>query len=162
MQPPTGVHHISVIPIRLTPYPKPRPYEKPQLLPGLWLENINGSLATVAQEIPRDSSIIELTEAVVLDYPSYVQGLIKRLQLTEANPADMLHKLSQRHPDLAEAYKEHPLEIDVQEEDIRKLVIISCIVAGAQAIVMNRPVLAELTGASATPRVLRAEKFRHV
>jgi hypothetical protein len=159
-----GVHHISVIPIRLDPFPKPHPHEKPHLLPGLWLESMNGSFASVAQEVPRDQTIIELAYAIVLDYPVYVQGLLTRLQLVENNPAALLRELAQRHPDLADSYEEHPLEIDVQEEDIRKLVIMSCILAGAQTVVVNRPVLAELTGApgNLTPQFRSAENFRRV
>jgi hypothetical protein len=159
-----GVHHISIIPIRLDPFPRPRPHEKPQLLPGLWMESPNDSFAVVAREVPRDQSIIEMSAAIVLDYPAYVQGLLRRLQATESNPSALMSELAQRHPDLADSYAEHPLEIDVQEEDIRKLVIISCILAGAQTVVVNRPVLAEMGSTAGTPtlRFDRAEKFRLV
>jgi hypothetical protein len=134
------------------------------LLPGLWLESINDSFALVGKETPRDPTIIELTTAIVLDYPVYVQGLLKRLQLTEKNPAALLNDLVLRHPGLADLYAEHPLELDVQEEGIRKLVIMSCILAGAQTVVVNRPVLAELTGAPGNMacQFRGAENIRHV
>jgi hypothetical protein len=141
-----GVHHISVIPILLEPFPEPRFFEKPEFLPGLWLEPMNGPFACIAQQIPRDQTICDIPCAVVLDYPAYVQGLLSRLSMREPNSAVLLQQLSKRHQDLDDSYRQHPLEVDVQEEGIRKLVMMACILADAETIVVNRPVLAELIG----------------
>jgi hypothetical protein len=160
-----GVHHISVIPIRLEPPPKQRIYDKPELLPGIWIEPINAACGSVAKQVPPDPTIRELGTAIVLDYPVYVRGLLERLAGADKNPAEMLKKLAQRHKDIDDdSYAEHPLEIDVQEEDIRKLVMVSCILADAHAVVINRPVLAEMmpSGDKVVPEFRGATSVRHV
>ena len=157
-----GAHHLSVIPIHLEPSPRPRPFEKPHLLPGLWLEGMSDRFAVVAKEIPLDPTILEIGSAVVLDYPLYVNGLLGRLRLREKNPEELLKRLSQRHQDLSDCFAEHPLEVDVEEEDIRKLVMMSCILAGAQAVVINRPVLLELMSTEGPPEFRGATNVRHV
>ena len=159
-----GAHWISVIPIHLEPLPNPKVSEKPTLLPGLWLESINDIFGVVAKQMPPDPTIRDLSGAIVLDYPAYVRGLLNRLQLTEDKPVALLNLLSQRHNDIPDCYAEHPLEVDVQEEDIRKLVMMSCILAGARVVVVNRPVLAEMKGApgSTIPVFDRSYNTRHV
>jgi hypothetical protein len=89
---------------------------------------------------------------------------LDRLQLTEANPSAVLAKLAKRHQDLSDCYCEHPLEVDLQEEDIRKLVILSSILGGAEAIVLDRPVLAQMTGTagSPAPQFCHFDSVRHV
>lgn len=105
-----------------------------------------------------------MTAAFVLDYPSFVRGLLERLQLTEDNPGALLTSLAARHQDLTDCYCEHPVEVDLQEEDIRKLVILSCILGGAEAIVVDRPVLAQMTGTaeSPAPKFCRFDGVRQV
>src|SRR4029453_15648207 len=123
-----GIHHVSVIPFHLEPFPLPHPHEKPQILPGLWLEQMTDSFGKVARQIPSDPTIMAINMVMVLDYPEYTQGLLGRLPETVRNP-EILKELSQRHQGMDDGYAQHPLEIDVQEEDIRKLLIASCIIA---------------------------------
>ncbi len=106
-----------------------------------------------------------MTAAFVLDYPSFVRGLLERLQLTEDNPGALLTSLAARHQVPYRLLRcEHPVEVDLQEEDIRKLVILSCILGGAEAIVVDRPVLAQMTGTaeSPAPKFCRFDGVRQV
>ena len=121
------------------------------------------TFGTVARQIPLDPTIMDINMVMVLDYPEYTQGLLARLPDTVRNPA-ILKELSERHQGMADGYDQHPLEIDIQEEDIRKLLIASCIIAGAAAVVINKPVLAELTEDSGK-KILkfdRTDNLRHV
>src|SRR2546426_12753983 len=95
-----GAHHLSVIPIHLEPFPRPRPFEKPHLLPGLWLEAMNDRFAVVAKETPPDPTICEIVSAIVLDYPLYVTGLLSRLRLREKDAETLIKQMSQRHQDI--------------------------------------------------------------
>jgi len=158
-----GIHSVHVIPFHLELFPSPHPREKPQILPGLWLEQMTDTFGTVARQIPLDPTIMDINMVMVLDYPEYTQGLLARLPDTVRNPA-ILKELSERHQGMADGYDQHPLEIDIQEEDIRKLLIASCIIAGATAVVINKPVLAELTEDSGK-KILkfdRTDNLRHV
>ena len=78
------------------------------------------TFGTVARQIPLDPTIMDINMVMVLDYPEYTQGLLARLPDTVRNPA-ILKELSERHQGMADGYDQHPLEIDIQEEDIRKL-----------------------------------------
>lgn len=150
--------------MKLEPFPEPRLFEKPAFLPGLWLEPMNGPFARIAEQIPRDQTICEIPSAVVLDYAAYVRGLLSRLSAREPNSAVLLQKLSQRHQDLDDSYSEHPLEVDVREEDIRKLVMMACILADAETIFVNRPVLGELVekAGNVLPELRGSTIARHV
>src|ERR1700693_716928 len=125
-----GEYTVFIIPTFLDPFPEPPPHKKPELLPGLWLENMTDSFASVARQIPPDTSVMELRSAIVVDYPAYVQGLLQRLHATEPNAPVLLKELAARHQDQQDGYAQHPLEVDVEEEDIRKLILMSCILSG--------------------------------
>ena len=129
-----GIHWVSIIPVHVSPYPNPRPYDKPMVLPGLWLEHINGEFGAIAQKRPRDRTIRDMTEVVVLDYPVYVKGLLERLKTREPETVKVLEELERENEseDRSDLYAEHPLEIYLQEEDIRRLVMMSCILADAE------------------------------
>ena len=43
------LHLCSVTRLLVEPFPLPRPYEKPQLLPGIWLDDFAGDFATVSK-----------------------------------------------------------------------------------------------------------------
>src|ERR1700682_2272069 len=98
-----GVHSLKIAPLLVQPIPKPRTYLKPSLLPGLWLEGINGSFSDIVAKRPRDPTIADMHDVLVLDYPAYVKGLLDRLQRTEAEP-NLLDELSQWHGDLADCW----------------------------------------------------------
>jgi hypothetical protein len=132
-----GVHSLKIAPLVVRPTPKPRTYEKPSLLPGVWLEGINGSFSDIVARRPSDPTITEMHDVLVLDFPAKVKGLLDRLQRTEAEP-NLLDELSQRHGDLADCYADHPLEVDVET------VTVSCILAGATTFILDCPVLAEM------------------
>ena len=75
-------HFLTVVPLRVEPVPQPRTYEKPSLLPGLWVEGIKGSFADAISKLPPDTTITEMTDVLVLDYAAYVNGLLQRLKET--------------------------------------------------------------------------------
>jgi hypothetical protein len=104
----------------LWPTPKPRTYERPSLLPRLWLDGINGSFAEVVRKRPHDATIAEMQDVLVVDYPPYVKGLLDRLRDSEDEP-NLLDELSHRHSYLGDCYSEHPLEVDVEADDINQI-----------------------------------------
>jgi hypothetical protein len=161
-----GFHWVSIIPVHVSPYPNPRPYDKPTVLPGLWLEHINGEFGAIAQKRPPDRTIRDMTEAVVLDYPVYVKGLLERLKTREPETIKLLEELERENEseDRSDLYAEHPLEIYLLEEDIRKLVMMSCILADAEVFVLDRPVLARVESREGipAPEFDRWENDRHV
>jgi hypothetical protein len=157
-----GNHYVSIFPLLLEPIPKPRTTGKVELLPGLWLENTNGEFGRVAMRRPNDSTVREMRDVIVLDIPAYVRGLRERLRESGVEVA------AAPSPDSNEEhegwYFEHPLEMDVQDDDIRKLVMMSCILAGVRTFGIDRPVMAELKAneESSTLEYVRYDGYRHI
>jgi hypothetical protein len=111
------------------------------LLPGIWLDGGNtGEFADVLKEHPADPSIAEMRYILVIDSPAYVRGLMGRLEGV-AGARQRLDKLLAEHP---EGEFEHPLEMYVDEEDLIRLVMIACILAGANAFIVDRPIRVEM------------------
>jgi hypothetical protein len=157
-----GTHFISIIPVLIGPPPKQRTAEKQVLLPGLWIENINDEFGSIAQQRPADNTITRMAHAIICDIPVYVRGLLERLK----DKGIEIPPEPAKDPDDIESgwHIEHPLEMYVQDEDIRKMVMMSCILAGANTFVIDRPVLAEMTQEDdkTTVRFDRWDTYRHV
>ena len=67
-------------------------------------------------------------------------GLVDRLQgITGAR-----HRLDKLLAEYPEGDFEHPLEMFVDEEDLIRLVMIACILAGANAFIVDRPTRIEM------------------
>ena len=143
------LHLCSVTRLLLEPLPSQRPYDKPQLLPGIWLEGGNArEFADVLKEHPADPSITEMRYILVIDSPAYVRGLVSRLEGV-AGVRQRLEKLLAEHP---EGEFEHLLEMYVEEEDLIRLVMIACILAGANAFIVDRPIRVEMRTAGDTKK----------
>jgi hypothetical protein len=142
-----GAHTLDVIPFVVHPTPKPRIYEKPTLLPGIWLDGIGSDFGrAVSAFVQFDTS--ELHHLIVVDRPEYVRGMLDRLQ-REREGKTLLDDPSQVPPDgWKRFYCDHPVEMDVSGEDVAKLVLLASVLAGAQSFVFHRPILVE-TGMSA-------------
>lgn len=156
-----GNHYISVTPVLLRPLPKPRTFEKQVLLPGLWLEHINGEFGRMAHGRPLDSTITEMQDTIIVDIPAYVRGLRVRLEESGVEMPPSADPMLEQEEGW---HVEHPLEMAVQDEDVTKLVMMSCILAGAETFIVDRPVLAELKQREGViaPEFDRWESYRHV
>ena len=154
----TGSHYISITPVLIWPIPKPRTFERQALLPGLWLEHINGDLGRIAHNRSQDPTITEMRDTIIADLPAYVRGLVERIKKSNVEIPLSIGS------DDGGWHVEHPLEMHVEDEDIRKLVMISCILAGAETFIVDRPVLAELRDRAGivTPEFDRWDRYRHV
>jgi hypothetical protein len=157
-----GNHLILIVPVLIGPPPTPRTFEKQVLLPGLWLEHINGKYGRVAHKRPPDPTITAMSDVIVCDLPVYVRGLLARLKEKgiEIPPAPA----KEPHDEEGGWHIEHPLEMYVEDEDIRKMVMMACILAGADVFVIDRPVLAEMTERDGVlaPEFDRWDNYRHV
>jgi hypothetical protein len=158
-----GAHFFSVFPLLLEPTPKPHTQERPVLLPGLWLENTNFEFGKVAMKRPPDTTVREMRDVIVLDIPAYVRGLRERLKEEGVEVAAATRQKDLEGEDLG-WWLEHPLETEVEDDDIRKLVMMSCILAGARTFGIDRPVMAQFKtpGDSSTLEYVRYDSHRHI
>lgn len=137
-----GTHFVHVIPFVVRPIPNPRTYERPVLLPGIWLEGIGSDLGrVVSASVGFDAR--ELHDLIVVDLPEYTRGMLDRLQ-REGLGKTRLDELAQAPPEeWRRLYCEHPAEIDVVGDDIAKLILLASVLAGAQSFVFHGPILVE-------------------
>jgi hypothetical protein len=56
-----------------------------------------------------------------------------------------------QNEDRTDLYAEHPFEVYLEEGDIRKLVMMSCILADTEVLVLDRPVLARFKSRKGIP-----------
>lgn len=158
-----GAHYLSIFPLLLEPVPKPRTHEKPQLLPGLWLENTNCDFGRIALKRPPDNTVREMRDVIVLDIPAYVRGLGQRLKEEGIELPPATREKDEQGEDVG-WWLEHPLESEVQDDDIRKLVMMSCILAGVRTFGIDRPVMAQFKtpGDASTLEYVRYDAHRHI
>jgi hypothetical protein len=151
---------VNVVPLLVEPVPNPRTYEKPVLLSGMWLEGIRGSFVDVVAKLPPEPHLTELHDLLVIDHAAYVRGLLARLSVSEPNV--VVQRRDDASPDL---FADHPLEMFVHDEDMIKLVMSSCMLAGASAFIINRPLLVEMKesgDAQAIPEMQGYSNLRYV
>jgi hypothetical protein len=158
-----GAHLLSIFPLLLEPAPNRRTDAKPQFLPGLWLENTNCEIGRIALKRPRDSTFREMRDVIVLDIPAYVRGLRQRLK-DEGIQLPLAKREKDEQGEDVGWWLEHPLESEVQDDDIRRLVMMSCILAGVRTFGIDRPVMAQFKtpGNASTLEYIRYDAHRHI
>jgi hypothetical protein len=153
-----GTHTLDIVPFVVHPTPKPRIYERPTLLPGIWLEGIGSELGrAVSTSVGFDTS--ELHDLIVVDRPDYVHGMLDRLQ-REIEGKNLLDDLSQAPPEeWKQFYKEHPVEMEVSGADVAKLVFLASVLAGARSFVFHGPILVEKVVSAGAPDAIRPQSW---
>lgn len=145
------------------PTPLPRPYQKPELLAGIWFDGVTGDFADVLKERPADPSLTDLHSVLVIDSPSYARGLRDRLQSEIGSGPDLEKILLGPAPTLEHPFEDR-LEIYIEEEDLIRLVMVSCILAGAMAFIIDRPIRVEMrtSNGSKTPVSNGGSNLRYI
>jgi len=153
-----GAHTLDVIPFVVHPTPKPRIYEKPTLLPGIWLDGIGSDFGrAVCASVQFDTS--ELHDLIVVDRPEYVRGMLDRLQ-RESDGKALLDELSRVPPDeWKRFYCDHPVEMHVSGEDVAKLVLLASVLAGAHSFVFRGPIVVETGMSAAQPSAIQPQSW---
>jgi Apea-like HEPN len=157
------LHLCDVTRLEVEPTPLPRPYEKPELLAGIWFDGVTGDFADVLNERPADPNLTQLTSVLVIDSPSYARGLRARLQLEIGSGPDLEKKLLGPAPGLEYPFEDR-LELYIEEGDLIRLVMVSCILAGAMTFIIDRPIRVEMktSNGSKTPVSNGGSNLRYI
>jgi hypothetical protein len=145
-----GVHFIYVIPFAISPVLNLGRTRERTLLEGLSFDGSHEQFRPLIAST-RNPHLCDPQAVAIVDCPLLVSGVLQRIRAERGDAA--VESLSKRlaasdcDPENSvlgpEIYQDHPLEMFVEAGDCTRLIVLSCVLAGAQSFCFHAPIQAE-------------------